>query len=372
MPKQIQLRRGTTAQHATFTGALGEVTMDTEKKTVVVHDAVTPGGWPLASALTNVVLTGALVWVDAVNGRDVTGQRGQVQLPFQTLTAAKAAAVSGDTVLVLPGTYNEKNLARNGVNWHFVNGAVVSYAGGASGGIFDTTLAGGACTFMVSGQGVFKVTSENTPQAVVKCGYSTDNLRIECDRIEGLGPAFDLNGTVLVRCNELKSASATCITSSYGLTNATIYAHKISSSGGQGLELIAGTLEVIARYLSSSAAKAIRFVGGTLRVSAAEISSSVSYGVEYAAPGSNLCRIDGARIVSTAGSGNGIAVYVSNGSGGLRFANCAFVGTAPASYSLSSGLGTIIYLHNPCVANLPANGSITLTGSALTVNANLT
>ncbi len=29
MPKQIQLRRGTTTQHATFTGAEGEVTMDT-------------------------------------------------------------------------------------------------------------------------------------------------------------------------------------------------------------------------------------------------------------------------------------------------------------------------------------------------------
>ncbi len=28
MPKQIQLRRGTTTQHATFTGAGGEVTMD--------------------------------------------------------------------------------------------------------------------------------------------------------------------------------------------------------------------------------------------------------------------------------------------------------------------------------------------------------
>ena len=47
MPKQVRLRRGTTAQHATFTGADGEVTCDTTKKVLVVHDGVTPGGKPI-------------------------------------------------------------------------------------------------------------------------------------------------------------------------------------------------------------------------------------------------------------------------------------------------------------------------------------
>ena len=46
----IQLRRGTTAQHATFTGLVGEVTVDTDKDTIVVHDGVTAGGYPLAKA----------------------------------------------------------------------------------------------------------------------------------------------------------------------------------------------------------------------------------------------------------------------------------------------------------------------------------
>ena len=32
MSKQVKLRRGTTAQHAAFTGALGEVTLDTKDK----------------------------------------------------------------------------------------------------------------------------------------------------------------------------------------------------------------------------------------------------------------------------------------------------------------------------------------------------
>ena len=46
MSKQVKLRRGTTAQHAAFTGALGEVTLDTDKDVTVVHDGVTAGGVP--------------------------------------------------------------------------------------------------------------------------------------------------------------------------------------------------------------------------------------------------------------------------------------------------------------------------------------
>ena len=47
MGKQVRLRRGTTAQHATFTGADGEVTFDTTRKALVVHDGVTAGGKPV-------------------------------------------------------------------------------------------------------------------------------------------------------------------------------------------------------------------------------------------------------------------------------------------------------------------------------------
>ena len=48
MAKLLKLRRGTTSQHNTFTGAEGEVTIDTTKDTAVVHDGSTAGGTPLA------------------------------------------------------------------------------------------------------------------------------------------------------------------------------------------------------------------------------------------------------------------------------------------------------------------------------------
>ena len=48
MSVQKQIRRGTSAEHENFTGAVGEVTMDTTLNTLRVHDGQTPGGTVLA------------------------------------------------------------------------------------------------------------------------------------------------------------------------------------------------------------------------------------------------------------------------------------------------------------------------------------
>ncbi len=47
MAKLLKLRRGTTSQHGSFTGAEGEVTVDTNKDTLVVHDGSTQSGHTL-------------------------------------------------------------------------------------------------------------------------------------------------------------------------------------------------------------------------------------------------------------------------------------------------------------------------------------
>jgi hypothetical protein len=48
MSTTFKLRRGTSAQHETFTGAAGEATVDTDGHGLRVHDGVTAGGHPLA------------------------------------------------------------------------------------------------------------------------------------------------------------------------------------------------------------------------------------------------------------------------------------------------------------------------------------
>jgi hypothetical protein len=48
MAIQVKFRRGSAGQHGSFTGANGEITVDTTNKTLRVHDGVTVGGIRLA------------------------------------------------------------------------------------------------------------------------------------------------------------------------------------------------------------------------------------------------------------------------------------------------------------------------------------
>jgi len=50
MPTQVQFRRGTTTQNNNFTGAVGEITVDTTVDTLRVHDGTTAGGFEMAKA----------------------------------------------------------------------------------------------------------------------------------------------------------------------------------------------------------------------------------------------------------------------------------------------------------------------------------
>ena len=43
MAKQVKRRRGTTAEHTTFPGVEGEITVDTDLQTIVVHNGTAPG-----------------------------------------------------------------------------------------------------------------------------------------------------------------------------------------------------------------------------------------------------------------------------------------------------------------------------------------
>ena len=77
MAIQIQLRSGTATEHNSFTGEVGEVTVDTTDKTLRVHDGSTVGGTRLAT------ITGGLVPAS--------------QLPDAT-TSVKGAVVLNNTV----------------------------------------------------------------------------------------------------------------------------------------------------------------------------------------------------------------------------------------------------------------------------------
>ena len=79
MAKLLKLRRGTTTQHGSFTGAEGEVTIDTDKEALVVHNGSTAGGFPVARAdgtgVSNFTITGELdaATLDISGNADIDG-----------------------------------------------------------------------------------------------------------------------------------------------------------------------------------------------------------------------------------------------------------------------------------------------------------
>lgn len=74
MATAIQRRRGTSAQHANFTGLAGEITIDTTLNTIIVHDGVTQGGVRLAKYSEVVSASeGDITAVNTVAGGGLTG-----------------------------------------------------------------------------------------------------------------------------------------------------------------------------------------------------------------------------------------------------------------------------------------------------------
>lgn len=95
----FQRRRGTTTQHASFTGLAGELTVDTTKKTVVVHDGSTAGGVPLAKERPSLnAQTGtSYTLADTDASKVVTASNAGAI----TITVPPATYVAGDIVTVI-------------------------------------------------------------------------------------------------------------------------------------------------------------------------------------------------------------------------------------------------------------------------------
>lgn len=99
MPFAFQRRRGTTAQHAAFTGLLAELTVDTDKDTVVVHDGSTAGGFPLSKQRNTVATTSGtsytLLATDADNVVTTTNAA------TVTVTINNSVFAAGDRIAVV-------------------------------------------------------------------------------------------------------------------------------------------------------------------------------------------------------------------------------------------------------------------------------
>ena len=106
MAKQLQLRRGTTAQHSSFTGQVGELTIDTDKDTAVVHDYATAGGIPLLREDLNNLATGAITAAKLATNSGTYGQTLQVNNAGNAMEVGESGLI-GCQVFTSSGTYTK-------------------------------------------------------------------------------------------------------------------------------------------------------------------------------------------------------------------------------------------------------------------------
>jgi hypothetical protein len=95
----FQRRRGTTAQHASFTGLNAELTVDTDKKTVVVHDGATAGGVPLSKERNTLNPQTGTTYTLAATDKDGVVTASNTSAITVTIDAAVFAA--GDRITVI-------------------------------------------------------------------------------------------------------------------------------------------------------------------------------------------------------------------------------------------------------------------------------
>ena len=101
MSTQVQFRRGTTAEHSSFKGADGEVTVDTSIRTVVIHDAITNGGFPLLRQ-------------DGSNSALGLGSVSNCSLKFQGDSNTGLISPSADNISLVTGGVSRLTIDSNG------------------------------------------------------------------------------------------------------------------------------------------------------------------------------------------------------------------------------------------------------------------
>ena len=181
----IQFRRGTTTEHSSFTGLLGEVTVDTTKKSLVVHDGSTSGGFALAleSASTssttgtfssNVTVGGTL----AVTSTSTFG--GNMTLSGHILPSANITYDLGSTTHMWKDVYI-------GPGSLYINGKKVIEDD--SGTISITTDVNEDLKFTTSGTGTLKFISANGINITGELGAVSGDLEI--------GDHMDMNSNLI-------------------------------------------------------------------------------------------------------------------------------------------------------------------------------
>ena len=268
MAKLLKLRRGTTTQHSSFTGAEGEVTVDTDKDVLVVHDGSTAGGHPVAAQDMDNVPAGAILGTQLENSGVTAGQYGSSSaIPIVTVdaqglvTAASTTAI--DSTQIANGTSNVSvanngniSTTRSGTERFLVTNTGAAVTGDFTAGTVNTTGALG-CNgelSVVSTAPTINFTDTNANsdyRLIADAGifYVQDTTNSNATRL-----SISSNGQVTI--NQALVANGTFeAKSSASFTSSSIYPIAVNSSNN-GKIVLQGSLDPYIRFRESTTDKA--------------------------------------------------------------------------------------------------------------------
>lgn len=133
MATQVQFRRGTKPQHTSFTGVIGEVTVNTTNKSLHVHDGTTAGGFEAARAdLSNANNVGVLTVTNLITTTlNATG--------IATLAVGNVPHLTG-TNLNYSGITTVNNLRATNINASGVTTSTNGFVGNLSGNVVGNVV----------------------------------------------------------------------------------------------------------------------------------------------------------------------------------------------------------------------------------------
>jgi len=224
MAKRVQRRRGTTAEHSSFTGAVGEISVDTDKDTIAVHDGSQAGGFPLAredmNNVTNRIGVTQLNLSDGSNGQVIT-TNGSGTISFTTVDAT-TANVGGD----LSGTVGNAQIVANAVGTTELAANAVTTVKVTDANITTAKLATNAVT-------TIKITDANVTTAKI-----ADSAVTSAKILDGTIVAGDIASNAVT---EVKILNANVTTAK--IADGAVYGDKIGDAGVTTAKIAADAID---------------------------------------------------------------------------------------------------------------------------------
>ena len=123
MPTAVQFRRGTTAQNNSFTGAVGELSVDTTLGTIRVHNGTTAGGNTLVTIDAVQTLSNKTLSSPTITSPSISGTLSSTGL-INTTGNIICASISAGTYVGLSSNKINTNASNVTVDTSYVNVAV--------------------------------------------------------------------------------------------------------------------------------------------------------------------------------------------------------------------------------------------------------